>query len=166
MNSCIISSIKVLVVALISLVKQSFIDLDQKDYKNNLTDISTIVEIVISFTFVLLNKVIIYPNFYTSISVSEERGKYFDTVIFDLVVELFSKEYLITRREIKSKVICLFTKIRKSILLCLNLENFYSEMNLKDIDMLIKGLIRNLIEYYEIFKNTLTLPNLSPLKVN
>jgi hypothetical protein len=102
MNSAVISSIKVLVVALISLVKQSFID--AKNNPNLQADISTIVEFVISFTFVLLNKIIIYPNFYASISVCEERGKYFDTVIFDLVVELFSKEFMITKREIKSKV--------------------------------------------------------------
>ena len=165
MNSGIISSIKVLIVALISFVKQSFIDYAQNLIINNQADISRIVEIVISFTFVLLNKVKIYPNFYACISVSEEKGKNFDTVVFDLVVELFSKEYLITKREIKSKVLILLIKIRKSILLCLNLENFYSEMNLKDIETLIQGLIKKLIEYYEIYKISDNLLYLSPNKV-
>ena len=41
-------------------------------------------------------------------------------------------------------------------------------MNIKDIDSLIQGLIKNLVEYYEIFINnqTLSLSNKSPYKVN
>ena len=103
MNTGIITSIKVLIVALISIVKQSLNDCIQ-NVSNDKSEIGNFVEIIISFTHALLNKVIIYPNFYSSISVSEEKGKNFDTVVFDLVVELFSKEYLITNREIKSKV--------------------------------------------------------------
>ena len=156
MNTGIISSIKVIIVTLLSLVKQSFQEnnLNNSDLDKNISELSNLVELIISFTYLLLNKIILYPNFYASISVSEEEGKYFDTVIFDLVVELFSKEYLISKREIKSKVKSFYNfKIRKSILLCLNLENFYSEMNLKDVETLIQGLIKNLIEYYENFKN-------------
>lgn len=47
----------------------------------------------------------------------------------------------------------------------MNLENFYSEMNIKDIDTLIHGLIKNLTEYYENFKNTDSLIYSSHFKV-
>lgn len=105
MNSGIINSIKILIVALISLIKSCFSENVQiNTSSSNQSDIANIVEIVVSFIYCLLNKIIIYPNFYSSISISEEKGKSFDTVLFDLVVEVFSKEHLISRREIKSKV--------------------------------------------------------------
>lgn len=103
MNSGIISSIKVLIVALFSLIKHFFTD-DYLNITSKHSEASNLVEIAISFIYQLLNKIIIYPNFYASISISEEMGKNFDTVLFDLIVEVFSKEHLITKREIKSKV--------------------------------------------------------------
>jgi len=112
MNSGIINSIKVLIVALFSLIKHSFSDTNPiHNSTTKESEASNLVEIVISFIYLLLNKIIIYPNFYSSISISEEKGKNFDTVLFDLIVEVFSKEHMISKREIKSKVMISYSRL-------------------------------------------------------
>ena len=134
MNTQIINCVKIMIKSFIELIKTNktcfFIE-DQ----------------VISFVYYLMDRLTYYPNFYFSISASTNQdGDYtvsFDSNLFELIISLFSIEHSFKNRENK-------TIIRKSLLKCLNLENFYT-VNISLIERLLDNLVSNLIAYYESF---------------
>jgi len=134
MNSSTLNSIKILNSTLIKVLR-----------KTNTPEI--IVELGINFLDQLLKKFVIFPNFYYSISSPNTNDSEFtfDAELFELVVELFSKEFFLIHRETRSK-------LRKAILLCLNLENFYS-IKKQYIFNLFNYFVDNLIRYYQNYKS-------------
>jgi len=133
MNSSTLNSIKILNSTLIKFLRKS--------------DTEIILELSINFLDELLKKFVIYPNFYYSISSSNQNDSElnFDAELFELVVEIFSKEYFLFHRESRSK-------LRKAILLCLNLENFYT-IKKQYIFNLFDYFVENLIRYYQNYKS-------------
>lgn len=132
MNSSTLNSIKILNSTLIKVLKK--------------TDTEIIVELTINYLDDLLRKFSIFPNFYYSISSanSSDSEFNFDEDLFELVVLLFSREYFLLHRDTRSK-------LRKAILLCLNLENFYT-IKKQYIYNLFNYFIDNLIRYYQNYK--------------
>ncbi len=134
MNTQIINCVKIMI--------KSFIELIKKD-KTCLF----IEEQVINFVYYLMDVLTYYPNFYFAISASTNQdANYtvsFDSNLFELIISLFSIEHSFKKRENK-------TIIRKSLLKCLNLENFYT-VNISLIEKLLDTLVNNLIAYYESF---------------
>jgi hypothetical protein len=141
MNFSIINSLKIFIHTLISIFNENSFDED-------------LVSVMINFLYCLLNKFLIYSNFYLAISSSNsfnsdqknliEQENNFDSALFELIIEIFSKEHIMTQRENKSKT-------RKTLLLCLNLENFYT-IKLSYIEKMIEYLVENLVRYYENYK--------------
>lgn len=136
MNYSIINSVKSLIHGFLNLLYK------HKDLDENLIDI------IANFLFLLLEKIIIFQNFYTALANNEivfmKNKKSFDSTLFELVIEIFSREYLIIKRETKAKV-------RRNVLLCLNLENFYL-INISHIEKMLEYMIENLIYYYDNYK--------------
>ena len=129
MNMQCISAIKILI--------KTFIDIASIH-----NDFSFIEEHIIPFTHILLNKFIFYPNFYYAIS-SDDKANNFDSNLFELIIQLFNIEFKLSLRESKSI-------IRKSLMKCLNLENFYT-VNISLIERLLEILVNNLRSYYDNF---------------
>lgn len=133
MNTNIIGSIKIMIKKFIEIIsinsKESFIE-DQ----------------MLHFIHLLMDKLILYPNFYFAISSSNEGldGNFsFESHLFKLIVNLFAIEPSFTQRE--SKAI-----IRKGLMKCLNLENF-DTVKRSIIIKLLECLVSNLISYYNNF---------------
>ena len=107
-------------------------------------------ECIIPFVNQLMIKLYLYDNFYSAISSSEQKKKNsteininFDAKLFELIIALFSIENSLNNRESKSI-------IRRSLLKCLNLENFYT-VDISMIEKLLDVLINNLVYYYQKF---------------
>ena len=135
MNTQIINCVKVLIKSFIELIKTN---------KNSIF----IEDQIIPFVFHLMDVLTYYPNFYYAISAStNQEGNNnnfsFDSNLFELIITLFSIEHSFKNRENK-------TIIRKSLLKCLNLDNFYT-VNVSLIEILLDNLVNNLIAYYEDF---------------
>ena len=106
-----------------------------------------ISEIVVNFLFTLISKCIKHKNLYSSIIFSNSNdSKDYDFAIFQLMVEIFQHEFQYKKREVKSK-------IRRSMLLCLDLDHFNSEGNQKCLSKLIDGLVIGLQFYYKDFRD-------------
>jgi len=133
MNSSTLNSIKILISTLVKVLRK--------------TETEIIVELSINFLDELLKKFVIFPNFYYSISSSNSNDSEFsfDAELFIFVIEIFSKEYFLIHRETRSK-------LRKAILICLNLENFYT-IKKEYIFNLFDYFVDNLINYYQNYKN-------------
>lgn len=141
MNFSIINSLKIFIHTSISIFHENPFDED-------------LVSGLINFLYSLLYKFIIYSNFYSAISScnqynsnknnSIEEENNFDSALFELIIEIFSKEHLMILRENKAKT-------RKTLLLCLNLDNFYT-IKLSYIEKMIEYLVENLLRYYENYK--------------
>jgi hypothetical protein len=141
MNSSVINSIKILIHTFLATINLTLINGSEFD--------ENFIDLVISFLFNLLEKLMIFPNFYNAISSNNnlQSGKNmqnFDSSLFELIIELFSKEYLLGERASKSK-------LRKCLLYSLNLENFYT-INVTYIEKMLDYLVENLIRYYESYK--------------
>lgn len=110
-------------------------------------EIDIIEKYVVPFTNILLNKFIFYPNFYYAISSpnnpDDQNSNTFDSNLFELIIQLFALEFKYNSRETKAN-------IRKSLMKCLNLYNFYT-VNVSLIERLLEILIENLRSYYENF---------------
>ena len=121
MNTQIINCVKVLIKSFIELIKTN---------KNSVF----IEDQIIPFVFHLMDVLTYYPNFYYAISAStNQEGNNnnfsFDSNLFELIITLFSIEHSFKNRENK-------TIIRKSLLKCLNLDNFYT-VNVSLIEILL-----------------------------
>ena len=134
MNTQIINCVKTMIKSFIELIKIN-------------KTCFFIEEQVISFVYHLMDVLTYYPNFYFAISASTNQDGdntvSFDSNLFELIISLFSIEHSFKNRENK-------TIIRKSLLKCLNLENFYT-VNISLIERLLDTLVNNLIAYYESF---------------
>ena len=116
----------------------------------NKKETTFIDECIIPFVNQLMIKLYLYDNFYSAISSSEQQkinstevNINFDAKLFELIIALFSIENSLNNRESKSI-------IRRSLLKCLNLENFYT-VDISMIEKLLDVLINNLIYYYQKF---------------
>jgi hypothetical protein len=116
----------------------------------NKKETKIIDECIIPFIEKLMIKLYNYENFYSAISSTEQKKNNsteiyinFDAKLFELIIALFSIENCLNNRESKSIV-------RKSLLKCLNLENFYT-VDIAMIENLLEVLISNLIYYYQNF---------------
>ena len=116
----------------------------------NKKETTFIDQCIIPFVNQLMIKLYLYDNFYSAISSSEQQkinstavNINFDAKLFELIIALFSSENSLNNRESKSI-------IRRSLLKCLNLENFYT-VDISMIEKLLDVLISNLVYYYQKF---------------
>jgi hypothetical protein len=130
MNTSIVTSIKTLILTFLTLIVEKFDDV--------------LYDQLISFLYILVHKIIIYPNFYFAVSSTYNDNDTFDLAIFEIIIELFSKEGLLKSKEAK-------LKLRKTFLFTMNLENF-NKIGVNYLQHLLEYLIENLIRYYDNYK--------------
>jgi len=134
MNMSSISSIKYIILIILQIIPNRVL-------------FNEINEIVINFIYTLLIKFIKFPTLFLSVIVSNSTiSNDYDYGIFQLVIEIFSQEFYYKKREVKAK-------IRKSMLLCFDLDYFSSEGNRKNISKFLESLIVGLQVYYKDFRD-------------